>query len=96
MKYLSGTSRENSTDANTFLGADKEWLVQFCEETIRSQEIDFFVFGLSLFPGFDPPPHLIASHCINIHTANISAKCFDEDGIRTHAGRAQWISSPSP
>ena len=20
----------------------------------------------------------------------------DEDGIRTHAGRAQWISSPSP
>ena len=21
---------------------------------------------------------------------------FDEDGIRTHAGRAQWISSPSP
>ena len=21
---------------------------------------------------------------------------IDEDGIRTHAGRAQWISSPSP
>jgi hypothetical protein len=23
-------------------------------------------------------------------------KRFDEDEIRTHAGRAQWISSPSP
>ena len=23
-------------------------------------------------------------------------KKSDEDGIRTHAGRAQWISSPSP
>ena len=21
---------------------------------------------------------------------------FDEDGIRTHAGRAHWISSPTP
>ena len=25
-----------------------------------------------------------------------SFKIIDEDGIRTHAGRAQWISSPSP
>jgi hypothetical protein len=24
------------------------------------------------------------------------AKEFDEDGIRTHAGRAHWISSPTP
>ena len=24
------------------------------------------------------------------------SKQIDEDGIRTHAGRAQWISSPSP
>ena len=23
-------------------------------------------------------------------------KNFDEDGIRTHAGRAHWISSPTP
>ena len=23
-------------------------------------------------------------------------KVFDEDGIRTHAGRAHWISSPTP
>ncbi len=26
----------------------------------------------------------------------IKKKAFDEDEIRTHAGRAQWISSPSP
>ena len=26
----------------------------------------------------------------------VALKTFDEDGIRTHAGRAQWISSPSP
>ena len=26
----------------------------------------------------------------------LGEKCFDEDGIRTHACRAQWISSPSP
>ena len=23
-------------------------------------------------------------------------KTYDEDGIRTHAGRAHWISSPTP
>ena len=23
-------------------------------------------------------------------------KMYDEDGIRTHAGRAHWISSPTP
>ena len=26
----------------------------------------------------------------------IIKKVFDEDGIRTHAGRAHWISSPTP
>ena len=27
--------------------------------------------------------------------STIDEKVIDEDGIRTHAGRAQWISSPS-
>ena len=26
----------------------------------------------------------------------VALKTFDEDGIRTHAGRAHWISSPTP
>ena len=37
--------------------------------------------------------------CQNVYIYNhllIYKNNIDEDGIRTHAGRAQWISSPSP
>lgn len=28
-----------------FRGADKEWLVQFCLETLQTEKIDYFIFG---------------------------------------------------
>ena len=28
-----------------FLGPDKEWLVQFCLETLKTEHIDYFIFG---------------------------------------------------
>ena len=35
-----------------------------------------------------------------IQNVNVNASTYkkdsDEDGIRTHAGRAHWISSPTP
>ena len=38
--------------------------------------------------------------CVNrpdsIHDGEPDAKNVDEDGIRTHACRAHWISSPTP
>ena len=37
---------------------------------------------------------LVLGWAINLHKKD--KKMSDEDGIRTHAGRAQWISSPSP
>lgn len=45
MKYFSGKSRAMDGRQDTFLGPDGEWLIQFCEETIQSQQVDFFIFG---------------------------------------------------
>ena len=45
MRYFSSRSREKTKDTGVFLGAEKEWLVQFCEEEIKKQEVDYFVFG---------------------------------------------------
>ncbi|NNF33305.1 MAG: UDP-2,3-diacylglucosamine diphosphatase, partial [Saprospiraceae bacterium] len=45
MKYVSGRSRHTHDVEDAFLGVDKEWLVQFCETTIKNKDIDFFVFG---------------------------------------------------
>lgn len=45
MRFFSRKSRE-STDGHQYLGPKEEWLVQFSEETIKSNpEIDYFVFG---------------------------------------------------
>ena len=45
MRYLSGKSRAVGGDAEHFLGPEKEWLVQYCEEKLKSEHIDYFVFG---------------------------------------------------
>ncbi|GLR18791.1 UDP-2,3-diacylglucosamine diphosphatase [Portibacter lacus] len=46
MRKFSSKSRENSDlEELKFLGADREWLVQFCESYIEESEIDYFVFG---------------------------------------------------
>ncbi len=44
--YWSGKSRE-STDPKElkFLGAEREWLISFCETMLKKQHIDYFVFG---------------------------------------------------
>ena len=39
--------------------------------------------------------HVVKGYRISLKVIYIE-KNHDEDGIRTHAGRAQWISSPSP
>jgi UDP-2,3-diacylglucosamine hydrolase len=45
MKYFSKSSRDKYPGATKFLGADKEWLVQYSEEIISKRDIDFFIFG---------------------------------------------------
>lgn len=45
MKYWSGKSRHSQRENDTFLGKEREWLVQFAEETIKKEKVDFFVFG---------------------------------------------------
>ena len=44
MKFFSGTSRQH-TDVETFLGPEKEWLIQYARELLRKEDIDYFVFG---------------------------------------------------
>ncbi len=45
--FWSNSSRnKHKIDESEFLGAEKEWLIQFCNEKLISEpEIDFFVFG---------------------------------------------------
>ena len=45
MRYISGSSDREYGEENNFLGADKEWLVQYCEKHPKRDVIDFFIFG---------------------------------------------------
>lgn len=45
MRFFSGRSRAATGSEEHFLGAEKEWLIQYCEEAIKGQDIDYFVFG---------------------------------------------------
>lgn len=44
--FWSRTSRKSSAEADrTFLGEEKEWLVQYCKEVLEHRHYNFFVFG---------------------------------------------------
>ena len=43
--YFSGKSREGNKELASFMGPDKEWLVQFCNDYLDTREVDFFIFG---------------------------------------------------
>lgn len=44
--YMSRRSRAHTGSAEeTFLGEEKEWLIQFCNDTLKKEYFDFFVFG---------------------------------------------------
>jgi UDP-2,3-diacylglucosamine hydrolase len=44
--YLSRKSRaQTGSSEETFLGEDKEWLMQYCRQRLEQKNIDFFVFG---------------------------------------------------
>jgi UDP-2,3-diacylglucosamine hydrolase len=45
MRFFSGTSRKSNPSATDFYGTDQEWLVQFCENQLEKEEVDYFVFG---------------------------------------------------
>lgn len=45
MRWFSTRSRAATGGEEKFLGNDREWLVQFCEERIRERSYDYFVFG---------------------------------------------------
>ncbi|MGE0637385.1 MAG: UDP-2,3-diacylglucosamine diphosphatase [Bacteroidia bacterium] len=42
--YWSGTSRESNND-EVFLGEENEWLFQFAREKLKTEPIDYFIFG---------------------------------------------------
>ena len=44
MKYWSQRSRD-TTELKEFLGKEKEWLIIHCEEVLKKQEFDYFIFG---------------------------------------------------
>ena len=43
--FFSKSSRKHSVNDNKFLGEDKEWLITFSKEKLKSKHIDFFIFG---------------------------------------------------
>ena len=40
MKYFSNKSRESGTEGSSFLGPEDEWLLQFSEDTLKSEYIE--------------------------------------------------------
>lgn len=44
-QFWSGKSRLANPETESFLGPEKEWLVQFSESYIQNHDIDYFVFG---------------------------------------------------
>ena len=44
-KFWSGRSRDKNKESETFLGEDKEWLVQYCNQKIDKLPADYFIFG---------------------------------------------------
>lgn len=65
MKFWSGKSRAATAVQNKFLGKDREWLVRFSEETIKNEEVDFFIFGHRHLP-IDYPLSNGSSRYINL------------------------------
>ena len=43
--FWSNRSRETNPAETEFLGEDKEWLLIYANEQIKSREVDFFIFG---------------------------------------------------
>ncbi len=43
--YFSRKSRNKTKHENIYLGDDKEFLVQYCEEVLIKKQIDYFIFG---------------------------------------------------
>lgn len=44
--FMSRRSRaQTGTTEDTFLGEEREWLVQYCRETMKSTHYDYFIFG---------------------------------------------------
>jgi UDP-2,3-diacylglucosamine hydrolase len=42
---LSSLSRKHNVEPGHFMGLEKEWLVRFCEEHLKTEPIDYFIFG---------------------------------------------------
>jgi UDP-2,3-diacylglucosamine hydrolase len=50
-QYFSRTSREATGNSDQhFLGAEKEWLIQYCYRKLEQHPIDYFIFGHRHFP----------------------------------------------
>lgn len=45
MRYFSKTSREAQEKIPEFKGPQGEWLIQYCERKLETENIDFFIFG---------------------------------------------------
>lgn len=44
-QYFSSLSRKHNLEPSHFMGTEKEWLVQYCEEKLKTENIDYFIFG---------------------------------------------------
>ncbi len=45
MRFFSGQSREVTRGDELYLGKEKEWLVHYCEESLQTNDIDYYIFG---------------------------------------------------
>ena len=50
MKFFSGKSRQHTHVEEKFLGPEGEWLIQYAQEVLAHEDIDYFIFGHRHFP----------------------------------------------
>lgn len=64
--YFSGKSRQANPPEDHFLGPDQEWLLQYAENQLEKEAIDFFIFGHRHLPIDYPLRARAGSRYINL------------------------------
>jgi UDP-2,3-diacylglucosamine hydrolase len=78
--YLSRRSRaQTGASEEVFLGEEKEWLIIYCNEVLRQNNIDFFVFGHRHLP-------------INYRLSPVSPQRSGAGGGAHYINLGDWIS----
>lgn len=74
---LSSLSRKHNMEPSHFMGFEKEWLLLYCEEKLKREHIDYFIFGHRHLP-------------INLLLSNKKSRYINLGDWMKHFSYAYW------